>query len=184
MSVGWSGASAIAGQVMLRTSYRAAAVLGGLSLIAGDGALLFLQPSSGPVWAGVGAFLIGMGMGFCSTTFMVSIQSAVGWAERGTATSSMLFMRFVGQSVGVALFGAVFNYALFGGAPQSADVVNRLMEPTLRGTLDPTEIAELTGEIASALHNVYVIGFALAAITLVLTLAIPAGHSPHAEKED
>ncbi len=165
---------------MVRASYRAAAVTGGLSLIAGNLVLILMQPSSGPVWAGTGAFLIGMGMGFCNTTYLVSIQSSVRWQERGTATSSMLFMRMVGQSVGVAIFGAVFNYALFGAGTESGDVVNRLMEPTLRLGLDAAEITRLTGEIAYALHAVYLISLAISAVSLVLAVALPAGHGPRA----
>jgi hypothetical protein len=180
MSLGWTFASAIAGQVMVRTSYRAAAVMGGFSLLAGNVVLIAMQPSSGPVWAGAGAFLIGMGMGFCNTTFLVSIQSSVGWQERGTATSSMLFMRMVGQSLGVAMFGAVFNYVLFGAGTESGDVVNRLMEPTLRLGLDPVEVARLTDEIARALHAVYMIALAISAGTLLLATMLPAGHGPEA----
>jgi EmrB/QacA subfamily drug resistance transporter len=180
MSLGWTAASAIAGQVMVRTSYRAAAVMGGLSLLAGNVVLILMQPSSGPVWAGSGAFLIGMGMGFCNTTFLVSIQSSVGWQERGTATSSMLFMRMVGQSLGVAVFGAVFNTVLFGTGAESGEVVNRLMEPALRLGLDAAQIARLTDEIARALHAVYLIALAISAITLLLAVALPAGHGPRA----
>jgi hypothetical protein len=40
--------------------------------------------------------LIGIGMGLCNTTFIVSIQAAVPWHQRGAATSSCMFMRFVG----------------------------------------------------------------------------------------
>src|SRR5581483_5881579 len=111
-----------------------------------------------------------------------SIQSAVGWAERGTATSAMLFMRFLGQSLGVALFGAVFNQALFANAVDP-DAVDRLMEPSLRSGLDPALSATLTGEIAAALHQVYLIGLVLALATLGLTLLMPRGHSPHREQD-
>jgi len=180
MSLGWTITSAISGQVMVRTSYRAAAVMGGLSLLAGNLVLIAMQPSSGPVWAGAGAFLIGMGMGFCNTTFLVSVQSSVRWQERGTATSSMLFMRMVGQSLGVAMFGAVFNYVLFGAGTESGEVVNRLMEPTLRLGPAPVEIARLTDEIARALHAVYLIALAISAGTLLIAIMLPAGHGPEA----
>ncbi len=175
-SLGWTATSTVAGHVMVHISYRAAAVMGGLALIAGNVVLILMQPSSGPVWAGAGACLIGMGMGFCNTTFLVSIQSSVQWKERGTATSSMLFMRMVGQSLGVALFGAVFNTVLFGSGSESGDVVNRLMEPTLRQGLAPAEIARLTDEIARALHAVYWIALIISAVSLLLALLLPVGH--------
>jgi hypothetical protein len=51
--------------------------------------------------------LIGVGMGFCNTTFMISVQTSVAWRQRGAATSSTMFLRFLGQSLGAAMFGAV-----------------------------------------------------------------------------
>ena len=184
MSLGWASTSGVAGRMMLRHSYRTSAMVGGSLLIAGDILLVLLQPSFGPVWAGAGALLVGAGMGFLNTTFLVSVQSSVGWHERGTATSSLLFMRMLGQSIGVAVFGGVFNYVLFAGKSESSDVVDRLMEPTLRQGLPESEIARLTTEVATALHEVYLIALAVAVLTLVLAALLPAGHSPTAETKE
>jgi EmrB/QacA subfamily drug resistance transporter len=183
MSVGWSSASVLASRVMLRASYRVAALLGGLSMVLGNGLLLMLTPKAGPILAGAGALLVGMGMGFCTTPFIVSTQSAVGRADRGTATSVVVFMRFVGQSLGVALFGAVFNHVLFADPSINTDMVNRLMEPALRQTLDVETTARLAIEISAALHDVYLIGLVLGFIALAITTALPPGHSPHAERD-
>ena len=59
-------------------------------------------------------------MGFCNTTFLVSVQASVTWQERGVATSASMFMRMVGQALGVALFGAVFNTGCSARAPNWA----------------------------------------------------------------
>ena len=70
-------------------------------------------------------------MGFCNTTYLVSVQAAAALRERGAATASNMFMRIVGQSVGAALFGALVNIGLTRhGAP--GDVAERLMAPLLR----------------------------------------------------
>jgi len=81
-------------------------------LVAGSMLLVALQPESTLTLAAAGSFVIGIGMGFCNTAFIVSIQAGVGWTERGVATSSYVFMRIVGQSVGAAVFGAVLNFGL------------------------------------------------------------------------
>jgi uncharacterized membrane protein affecting hemolysin expression len=65
---------------------------------------------------------------------------------------------------------------LFGAGAASGEVVNRLMEPTLRLGLDATEIARLTDEIARALHAVYWIALIISAVSLLLALMLPAGH--------
>ena len=45
--------------------------------------LTVLSPADGPVWAAAGAFVIGIGMGFVSTVFIVAIQASVPWRQRG-----------------------------------------------------------------------------------------------------
>ncbi len=120
MSVSWAAASFAAGHLMIRTSYRTTAAIGGAGLLSGSLLLLAMTPHSGVLWAGAGALLIGIGMGSCNTTFLVSVQAAVDWHERGAATSSNMFMRIVGQAVGAALFGALVNISLSFGAPMQA----------------------------------------------------------------
>ena len=98
--------------------------------------LITLTPERGVVWASSGSLLIGVGMGLCNTTFIVSIQAAVPWHQRGAATSSCMFLRFVGQSLGVASFGAVLNLTLLREAPDTVDQVDRLLDPFQRGGLN------------------------------------------------
>jgi hypothetical protein len=109
---------------------------------------------------------------------VVSIQAGVDWTERGVATSSYMFMRIVGQSVGTAVFGAVLNFGLSRHAPEAGDLVNRLLDPGLRRSLGAVELAQLGKAIASSLHLVYIISGFAALITLALASALPAALSP------
>jgi EmrB/QacA subfamily drug resistance transporter len=177
-SVSWAFASMAAGRLMIRTSYRLSATIGGVCLVAGSLVLILLTPASGLFWAGSGAFMLGIGMGFCNTAFIVSTQASVGWSDRGMATSSMMFMRIVGQSVGAAVFGAILNFGVYRLLPNAGDAVNRLMSPAARQTLGTGEIARLTEAVGSSLHVVYVIAGVVALISLVLALALPARLSP------
>jgi EmrB/QacA subfamily drug resistance transporter len=177
-SVSWTFAAVIAGRLMVRTSYRLAAVIGGISLVVGCVMLAALEPSRGLAWATTGSFVIGIGMGFCITAFVVSIQASVDWNQRGVATSSFMFMRIVGQSVGAAVFGAVLNFDLYRRAPEAGDLVNRLLNPGLRRSLGTAELASLSDAIASSLHLVFVLACVAAVVTLVLAWALPAALSP------
>ncbi len=165
-------------RLIVRTSYRLAAVIGGSSLIAGSVMLAALEPARGLAWATTGSFVIGIGMGFCNTAFIVSIQASVDWNQRGVATSSFMFMRIVGQSVGAAVFGAVLNFDLYRRAPEAGDLVNRLLNPGLRRGLGSAELAYLRDAIASSLHLVFVLACVAAVVTLVLAWALPAALSP------
>ena len=167
-SVSWAFASMASGRLMIRTSYRLAATIGGVGLVAGSFVLMTLDPASALIRAAAGALLLGIGMGFCNTAFIVSIQASVGWNERGMATSSAMFMRIVGQSVGAAVFGAILNFGIYRRLPEAGEVVNRLMAPAARQTLGATEIARLAEAVGASLHVVYIIAGLVAIISLVL----------------
>ena len=178
MSVTWALASFYGGRLMVRTTYRLTAVMGTLALIAGCVALITLTPSRGVAWAGAGSLLIGIGMGLCNTTFIVSIQAAVPWHQRGAATSSCMFLRFVGQSLGAAAFGAVLNLTMLRAGRGSMNMVDRLLDPVQRAGLAPAEIARLTDLVALGLHNAYLLAGGLSVLALVLALMLPARLSP------
>ncbi len=178
MSITWTLGSIVGGRLMIRTSYRVTAMLGGLSLVAGALALVALEPPRGLAWAHAGAMLIGLGMGLGNTTFLVSVQASVGWGERGVATSSTMFMRIVGQAAGAAVFGAILNLGVHRYAPEAANVINRLMAPALRASFDPAEIARLTGAVATALHEVYLAAGLLSLLAVFLALRLPPGLGP------
>ena len=54
-SVSWTFASVAAGRLMIRTSYRLAATVGGAFLIAGTLVVMTLGPARGLLWAGSGS---------------------------------------------------------------------------------------------------------------------------------
>jgi EmrB/QacA subfamily drug resistance transporter len=178
MSVTWAVASFYGGRLMVRTTYRLTAVLGTLALIAGSVVLITLTPERGVPWASFGSLLIGIGMGFCNTTFIVSIQAAVPWRQRGAATSSCMFLRFVGQSLGAAAFGAVLNFTLLREAPEAVGMVDQMLDPAQRSNLPEAELARLVDVVALGLHNTYVLAGVLSVVALGLALLLPARLSP------
>ncbi len=137
-SVSWTFASLAAGRLMIRTSYRQAATIGGVSSDrSAPRCSRHSVPTSRSAWPVTGSLLIGIGMGFCNTAFLVSTQASVGYGERGAATSSIMFMRIVGNSVGAAVFGAILNFGVSPPHPEAGDAVNRLLQPAARHELSP-----------------------------------------------
>jgi EmrB/QacA subfamily drug resistance transporter len=177
-SVSWALASFAGGRLMIRTSYRLAATVGGFCLVAGSLVLAVVTPEGGLFLPCLGAFLLGVGMGFCNTAFIVSVQASVGWSERGMATSATMFMRIVGQSVGAAIFGAILNIGLERRIPGASEAVNRLMSPQGRESLGAAELIRLADAVGASLHTVYVAAILVALISLALALALPAKLSP------
>jgi EmrB/QacA subfamily drug resistance transporter len=178
MSVSWALFSIIAGRLMGRTSYRTVAIAGASAMVTGCVILLLASPSDGIVPAAIGSFVIGIGMGFCSSVFIVAIQASVLWGQRAAATSSSMFMRFVGQSVGASAGGAVLNATLRYLSPESSHTVDRLLDPATRSALGAGELDHLIGILAASVQNAYLLATAFAALTLMITFRLPARLSP------
>ena len=178
MSVSWAIASIVGGRIMVRTSYRLVAVLGGVALAAGCGMLTVLTPADGPLWASAASFVMGIGMGFCNTVFIVAIQASVPWRQRGAATSSSMFLRFVGQSVGAAGCGAVLNATMLYLDPAAPHEVDKLMDAATRAALPGNELAHLIDVMDGSLHNAYLLALGLSLFTLGISACIPARLSP------
>ena len=94
------------------------------------------------------------------------------------ATSSTMFMRIVGNSLGAAIFGAILNFGVYSRVPDAGDAVNRLMSPPARQSLGAGEIARLVEAVGASLHSVYVIAALVAIVSLALALCLPPRLSP------
>jgi len=174
-SVVWTCGTILSGRLMIRTSYRAAGVAGGLIVLAGTGVLLTLEPTSGPAWAALGAATLGLGMGFLNTTFIVAVQTAVGWGERGAITAANLFMRTMGQALGAALFGFVLTSGIAARVPDAGDAINRLLQ---HGALPANLAARLSEAFGAAMHGAYYIVGLFGLVLLTFAFGIPARLSP------
>jgi EmrB/QacA subfamily drug resistance transporter len=178
MSVGWVLAAVAGSRILPHITYRMLAVAGGVFLVAGGAALAALAPGRSIALAIIGAGALGIGFGLVNLVYVVTVQSAVGWEQRGAATASNLFLRQLGQSIGTAAFGAVFNLGLALRIPDATDIVTQMMEPIRRHALAVADVQRYALAIAASLHVIYLIVAALGAIALVLALAVPAHARP------
>ena len=181
-SVTWVIGSASGGWLMLRSSYRSTTIAGGGLLVAGGIVMVLLQPGVAPWVAGLGVGLIGIGMGLITNTYTVSTQGAVGWSQRGVATSTISFMRQLGQSIGAAIFGGTINAELAKHSA-GADIVDRIMNPALRRAIPSDLIGKLADAIATGLHHVYWITLGLAFAVMATAYLLPPRLSPRLDAE-
>jgi len=179
MSISWPLASALSSRLYMRIGFRNTALIGAVVALAGVAVFVPL-PFAPPVWTiVVSTMLLGAGLGLISTPLVVGVQSSVSYSERGVATGSLMFCRFLGQSLGAAVFGAVVNGTLSArlqGAPAG-------LRPALPSGVDGIEpaietrrvggpaLAYLREALDAATHHLYatltVVGV-LAAVVLLL----------------
>ncbi|MEV6313914.1 MDR family MFS transporter [Streptomyces sp. NPDC051776] len=183
MTLSWPVSAALSSHVYNRVGFRQSALLG-----IGLAALILLAfpllPYPGEPWMpALIMLLLGGALGIFQLPLIVGVQSTVEWAERGTATASVLFNRQIGQSVGAALFGAVANATLAGrlaeapasirpDLPATLDSVSHALEHP--GALSDTAADYLRRAVDAAVDHVYVGAAAAAGLAfLVLLLLAP-----------
>jgi len=155
MSIAWPLGATFAGRYMYKIGSKLTAVAGAIFIALGSTWLLALELDS-PYWYFVGIMIvIGLGMGYATTPTTVLVQSAVGWQMRGAATASNTFTRSIGQTVGIAVFGTIFNNALI--------------------TYGKGDVAGVSNAaLAHGMHLVFVLVFFIGIATLIAILFLPS----------
>lgn len=185
MSVTWPLASALCSRLYLRIGFRDTALLGAVIALLGAAAFPLLAYRC-PVWQPVALTMVmGAGFGLLSTPIVVGLQSTVPHHERGVATGSVMFNRYLGQSLGAAVFGAIANAslrhrlhaapaALHGTLPKS---INEVTPAIVGRRLAPSALDYLRHAMDAATSHVY-LGIAASVVLTVLALAIAPRRFP------
>lgn len=181
MSITWPLASSFSGRLYLHIGFRNTALCG-ISIVIFAIALFLFLPFPGPVWILVCLqMLLGAGFGLLSTPLLVGVQSIVTWNKRGVVTGANMFSRYLGQSIGAAIFATVFNSALstnLKAAPSilqgKLPVVNKVIE-----TLQSNSSAEavrmyLRESFFNSTKSVYFGMVVIALLTMAILLLTPA----------
>lgn len=178
MSVAWPACSTYGGARMVAWGFRRLALVG-VSLQTTGAVVLLTLGTGRPVWVPFLALvLMGAGFGFSTGAYIVGVQTSVPWNRRGVATSAVSFVRFLGQTLGIALLGAVVNARIVsylgGTVSQPLERVNQLLDPATRPSLDPALASQLAAALAHGLHGAFwvILG------TTVVTLLVVARYLP------
>ncbi|MCO5102076.1 MAG: MFS transporter [Burkholderiaceae bacterium] len=181
VSIGWPLASALSGPVYARIGFRDAGLAGGALMTLAAFAFLAL-PDFPSVWLLVlDQIALGAGFGLLSTPLLVGVQSTVGWDRRGTVTGANIFSRYLGQTLGAAIFGAIFNSTLHErliGASAELRVqlprhVDEVIDALHGANLSMPARQYLREAIGTATGHVYVGVSVIAVCTLVVLLVAP-----------
>ncbi|MGI4952394.1 MAG: MDR family MFS transporter [Janthinobacterium lividum] len=167
MVMGWPVGATVAARNFARYGLRRTLLFGAALLPAGAVAFVVLNPQASPLLAGVGSLVIGLGMGFLSTSAIVIIQDSVGWTERGAATASNIFSRNLGSTLGATVLGGVLNVSLVGRA--DLDQVRDLLERPATAIGGPA----IRLALGDALHMTFLAMFVVAVCTLLAALLVP-----------
>ena len=133
-----------------------------------------------PAWARlafiVSLVIVGMGMGPCSLSFILAVQHAVSWGQRGVATGAVIFFRTIGGAIGVGILGGALGWELGHFLNSVGRQRHRRRRRAAAGDASPAFARELVlvqSELGARLRDVYIQMFLLALGTLVCTAWLP-----------
>lgn len=134
----------------------------------GAATLLLLTPRSSPILASAGSLAMVIGMGLVSIASIVLVQESVERSMRGSATSSIIFSRSLGNALGATVIGAILalGIAHFGHGAQD-DALRRLLDK-------PAGLADLASDLG--LRSVFdaVLHWSFWGVLVVATLTVAA----------
>jgi EmrB/QacA subfamily drug resistance transporter len=199
MSISWPVGSTIGGRLILRYGYRPTVLAGTALIVVGILPLVTVDVATSQLFIMAAMAVLGLGMGFGATSFIVAVQSAVGWGERGIATASVQFFRTIGGAIGVAAMGAVLNAGIGQGLPAverlhpgalgsgGVSGASIIMEPAARALLPADTMEAMRILLSSSLHTVYVAMAVVAVVGFLISLNFPRGsveeHAHHSTRE-
>ena len=151
-------ASVGAGQVVTRTGhYRVFPIIGMGVATFGMFLLSTLHTDTTLLTSGVYMAVLGVGIGLVMQIMILATQNEAPVDDLGVATSSVSFFRAVGGSVGVAVFGALFNHRL-----------NDLLGGSSAVDLTPEQIRALPADQVNQIADAF-----SSAVTGVFRIAVP-----------
>lgn len=139
----------VTGRIVERTGrYRPWPIAGGAVMLAGAVLLATVDASTAVPAVGAYVLVLGTGVGFAMQPSLLAAQNAVDVALVGTATSTALLFRSLGNTIGTPIFGGILNAGLSGGRGPEA--------------------------FADALPAVFLAAVPIAAVALAVSLRLPA----------
>lgn len=109
MSISWILSSFILSKTMQKYGERIVVFVSTSIILISSVLFYTLNINSSLIFVIVYAFIIGFGYGGTLTTLTIVIQEAVSYDKRGAATGANSLLRTMGQTIGVAIFGVIFN---------------------------------------------------------------------------
>jgi len=147
LSIGWPLGSIIAGNMMGKLGSKMICVIAGILLLISSVGYAAMDANTALFLFLLYMLLAGFSFGLTLTVLTVAVTSAVGWELRGTAVASNNFIRTLGQTVGIAVFGILLH---------TGDA-----ETASRGLLE------------ASLHEIFVWAAVLSVLVLTAAFALP-----------
>jgi len=146
--------SVLSGQVITRTGrYKAFPVIGGVLVVGGMLLLAQLDVDTTRTTSALYMVLLGAGMGFLMQNTLLIAQNSVAARDMGVASSTATFVRSIGGSFGVALFGSIFAHRLTEDVAARMGPAAAAQVDAAGGSLDPSRLGDLPAQVQAGFDH-------------------------------
>ncbi|WP_416825248.1 MDR family MFS transporter [Ectobacillus polymachus] len=176
MMVGTSIGAPIGGALANKISYKRIMIMSGIVMGIGTYFLTTLEPNT-PRWMlTIYMFIVGIGVGpSFSVLSMASLQKALP-QQRGIASSTSNFLRSLGMTLGITIFGVIQKNSFSAGLPESLKQgglgkdSRALLSPQLRSHIPPDILNHITEVLTNSITTTFLWTFVPLVISFVFIL--------------
>ncbi len=183
MSLSWLIISFTLGKFLIRYGGKAVMLVSTAVLLISTSLLSTLGINSSIILVLSYGFIIGIAFGGAATASTIIIQDSVEYNNRGAAVAANTLLRTLGQTIGISVFGNIFNL----------HITKYFIEQGIEG-INPSNLYQssvyhsaVTAEqirfsLNSSLHVLFVVFIIISCLALVLSMAMPKVKGKEAEE--
>jgi MFS family permease len=183
LMLSWVALSIVSGWLILKAGYRPLVILGMAFYTVSFALLGTLDVDSSYTAIWIAMAILGVGMGFSMVTMLLAVQNSITQKLIATATSTTVFFRTIGGTVGVALMGAVLTHHLTVASEATANSTlialagkpDAIVRDEGRAGLSPEALDWLRQTLTDGLHWAFLAGLLIAVAAVVVSLWFPRG---------
>lgn len=180
MSISWMLGSVVGARWIISRGSRLTSLIGMLIIAIGAGGMAFIQEGTPLFVMLIFNALYGLGFGFSFSVFTIIAQSSVNYNLRGASNALNSFVKSIGQTVAVAVFGSLINLGIVSrtsggtasGVQVSQDDINNLLSPEKMHLLPKPLWEELKHVLGGSLHTLFLVMAVIAVLGVLSTLGL------------
>lgn len=179
LSVTWIIGSFVADWLFRKYGFRIVIGIGVFISLLGAGLLFLFPANTKDIYFYLNSALMGLGFGISFTITTVAVQEAVPKTQIGISTATNNLFRNVGQTIGVAILGTVFNsvinhlFRVQTNPAVNSESLNKLISPTTASNLAASLLKPLRSVLYNGLHTVFLALFVCSIAAFLLYFLLP-----------
>ncbi|MCA1292616.1 MFS transporter [Paenibacillus sp. alder61] len=180
MSISWMLGSVLGSRWIISRGSRMTSLIGMCIIALGAVGMAFINDNTPIFVMLIFNALYGLGFGFSFSVFTIIAQSSVNYDLRGASNALNSFVRSIGQTIAVTVFGALINLGIVSrtssgtasGIPVTQEDINNLLSPEKVHLLPQELWDELKHVLGGSLHVLFIIMAVIAVFGVVSTLGL------------